>query len=75
MVHIIPRDECGKVSFDVKVVILGCRECHDTYDFNYLAGSAPRYEVRVPVRLARPAWKFVVANTKSLPPARYNPDA
>lgn len=74
MAHILPRNVCGKVSFDVRVVILACRDCHDGYDYNYLSGETPRYEVRVPVKLARPAYALVVANTKSLPPAKYNPD-
>lgn len=71
--HIIRRGQCGKVWDDVRVAMLACRTCHNNYDDNVLEGD-PIYEVRAPYDLALDAWEFVLANTKSKPYERYNPD-
>lgn len=71
-VHIIRRNQCGDVWDHPDVALTGCRECHDELDRNILGES--KFRVRVPYDRALTAWNLVVANTKTLPFQRYNPN-
>lgn len=71
-VHILRRNQCGKVWDSPDVALAGCRECHSEYDRNILGES--KITVRVPYDRAKAAWDLVLANTKVPPPAHYNPD-
>lgn len=81
-IHIVKRDNCGDYWDEPIVAILGCLECHRTYDLNYL--GKPKYRVRVPFEPAANAWVFLLERfedatdprkLKTKPIARFNPFA
>lgn len=75
--HLVKRRHCGDAWDSQEVLILGCRACHDAYDFSAL-GETRR--VRAPKDRLQAAWDYLtkpvggIRRTREDPPARYDPE-